>query len=140
MITESICFCLPMMLFLFTYDENGYVENDSVRIQLKSTDTPRYIRNGSAIALSVECTDLRTWRKELMPVILVLYDAQKEVAYWLHVQDYLKKQRFDPGTTAKTFNVHFNCTDILDVSAIKRFAQWKNELYARAWKELYGDD
>src|SRR5438105_586468 len=28
------------------------------------------------------------WRRELMPVILILYDASEDTAYWLHVQPY----------------------------------------------------
>jgi hypothetical protein len=127
-------------MFLFTFEADGSVENDSIPVQLKATDNPRYLKDGKTISFPVECADLRAWRKELMPAILVLYDAQKEVAYWLHVQKHLKEREFDPGTNAKTFNVHFDCTNVLDVAAFRLFAQWKKELHEKAWKELYGDD
>ena len=73
-------------LMLVTYNESGYVEPGQVFLQVKATDSPRISADGARISCRVERTDLERWLQERMPVILVLYDALSDVAYWTHIQ------------------------------------------------------
>src|SRR5262249_18791386 len=44
----------------------------------------------NAVSHRVAHADLRLWLSEGAPVILIVYDAQADVAYWLDVQEYFE--------------------------------------------------
>jgi hypothetical protein len=69
---------------------DGEYENDSIKIQLKATDGIQTRYQGKYVGCQVDQEHLNLWRGETMPVLLVVYDAQKAAAYWLHVQPYIK--------------------------------------------------
>jgi hypothetical protein len=79
-------------LFVLTYDRHGQRENGEILFQVKATDRLRFRAGGQAVAYRVEASDLRSWLREPMPVILVLYDARKEVGYWLYLQAHFEDQ------------------------------------------------
>lgn len=49
-------------------------------------DSPEYSADSTTIRCRVERRDLELWQAESMPVVLVMYDAHDDVAYWLHIQ------------------------------------------------------
>lgn len=118
-------------MLLYTYNRNGEIENEEIKIQLKATDAPDYLRRSNEISVEVECADLESWLDELMPVVLVLYDAKQKIAYWLHVQAYFEDILFDPRTAEKTMRVRISKTNVLDAASVRQFAQWKNEAHRR---------
>jgi Domain of unknown function (DUF4365) len=63
-------------LFVDSYDEDGYVENDVIRIQLKATDRLEKMRRGDSVGIDIDMRHYELWSYELMPVFLSLYDAQ----------------------------------------------------------------
>jgi len=63
-------------LALYTYNEEGEIENGAIYVQLKATDTLQTLRDQQTVVLDLERADLEYWLVEPMPVILVLYDAQ----------------------------------------------------------------
>jgi hypothetical protein len=71
-----------------TFDEEGYAENGDIRIQLKASDALEYSRDGTYVSFRIETKHYHSWVREPMPVFLVLYDANKVVAFWLYVQAY----------------------------------------------------
>jgi hypothetical protein len=73
-------------LMMQTFDASGEVEPGLVLLQLKATDHLKVVSAGRLIAERLERRDLLAWLKEPMPVILVVYDAQADKAYWLHIQ------------------------------------------------------
>jgi hypothetical protein len=73
-------------LMLFTYDEHGYVEPGVVFIQLKASEVLPEVGNDYVFDLNVR--DYNLWTLEKLPVVLVLYDASRRRAYWLHIQGY----------------------------------------------------
>jgi len=91
-------------LFIATYDPAGNVENGEIRIQLKATDSPRWLRGGRHLAVRVGQRDFRHWLMEPMPVVLAIYDAPNDIAYWLYVQEYFegRRGRFDQSGTTMT--------------------------------------
>jgi hypothetical protein len=91
-------------LFVTTYDEEGYIEDGQILVQLKATDNPARTPKGIAVTLDVR--DYELWTRELMPVFLVVYDGVNQKAYWLYVQHYFQvgsARRPKPG--AKTVRV-----------------------------------
>jgi hypothetical protein len=116
-------------VLLFTYDKNGEFENGYVYIQLKATDNLRLIKNNTIISFPVDKRDISLWRKELYPVIFIVYDAQKNKGYWLYIQEYLKSlQNFSFTKIGKTYNIHIPLSNTIDRKAMKKFAKYKNDL------------
>lgn len=92
-------------LLLSTYDEEGYVEPGSTRLQLKAAETLK--RVGSDYVFDVDIRDYNLWMLERAPVILILFDASRRRAYWLHVQGFFREGvgRRQPKNGAKTVRV-----------------------------------
>ncbi len=64
-----------------------------------------------------------------MPYILVVYDAQSDVAYWLYVQAYFEQLHdFSLAHRGKTITVRIPKSNVVDEAAIRRFAQFKNNI------------
>ncbi len=119
-------------LYMSTYDDNGEAENGLVLFQLKATDRLRLSRDGQAVVFRVERADLDWWLDEKMPVILVVYDAQADVAYWLYVQAHFTGQR--PKGRAKrgqTVTLHLPRANVLDEAAVRRIAGYKAAVLAQ---------
>ena len=76
---------------MFHHNERGEVENGEVRFQLKATSQSKLSRDGTWISQRVETRDLRYWYFELFPVVIVVYEAQRDRAFWLHIQDYIDR-------------------------------------------------
>ena len=73
------------------------------------------------------------WLGEMMPVILILYDAQAEVAYWLYVQAYLQQQPdFSLTLLGETVTLYFDRSRTVQQDTIRQFAQFKAEVI-RQW-------
>jgi hypothetical protein len=90
-------------LLLFTYDRNGEVERGVVFIQVKATDDLRVLATRQAAAVRIELANLRSWLREQLPVILVVYDAHSDAAYWLQLACRLESlaPRLRPGQAAR---------------------------------------
>lgn len=118
-------------LIMDTYNANGEPENGQIEFQLKATDTPKRSADEKDFIVRLEWRDLLFWLNELAPVILVLYDAQADEAYWLYVQEYFRHQRWEEraGETA-TVSVRFPAGNILDESAIRLSARFRDERLA----------
>ena len=71
-----------------TFDENGYLEDGDIRIQIKATDQLHKLRRGNFILCRIKREHYNLWVKARMPVLLILYDAREKKAYWLYVQAY----------------------------------------------------
>jgi hypothetical protein len=89
-----------------TFDEQGYAENGDIRIQLKASDGFKYAKDGLCISFEIDVRHYHLWRRELMPVFLILYDAKKTRAYWLYMQEHFATATArKPGKKAKSVTV-----------------------------------
>src|SRR5207253_2180402 len=75
-------------LILFTYNRAGEIESSNLFIQVKATEKLTWLEGDQAAAFRLERADLVGWLRQLLPVILIVYDATEDRAYWLHVQGY----------------------------------------------------
>ena len=113
-------------LLLFTYDQSGEVENGEIRIQVKATESTRRLTRGDVVACRLEQKDVRFWLNELMPVILVVYDALEDQAYWLYVQAYfaaLREFRF-----GQTVTVYVHRENVFSEAAVAKFRELRREV------------
>ncbi len=119
-------------LFIATYDRFGDVENGEIRIQLKATDAPKWVRGGQALAVRVDQGDFRHWLMEPMPVILAVYDAPNDTAYWLYVQAHFKSgqvAQFDKA--GATMTVHVPRANVVTPAAMREFAAYRDQILAQ---------
>jgi hypothetical protein len=113
--------------YLQTYNADGAVEAVWVRFQLKATGSLRRSAECKTIPFRLEWRDLLFWLNEAEPVILVVYDAQEDRAYWLYVQAYFRQMQWAArATVAATVTVHIPAGNVLDEAAIRLFAQFRD--------------
>jgi hypothetical protein len=71
-----------------------------------------------------------------MPVILILYDASRRCAYWLHTQGYFAADaRRKPKKGAKTVRVRIDKHQALNRRAIRMMRNAKQEVLNRLRKK-----
>jgi hypothetical protein len=115
-------------LYMETYNSRGEVENGWVWFQLKATDSLKQSASGTVIRLRLEWRDLLFWLNERWPVILVLYDAQGDRAFWLFIQEYFRRQRWTKRQSrASSVTVHIPIVNVLDEASIRKFARFRNK-------------
>jgi hypothetical protein len=127
-------------LVLFMYDNNGEYQNGDVRFQVKATDAIRPVKNGT-IPFRIETAHLRHWLREPMPVILIMYDAARDAAFWLYVQQYFALQ----GKSAlrreqNSVTVKLPAENILDDAAVRQFSQFRNKVLAQVFGVIRHDE
>lgn len=116
-------------LFVFTYNREGETENGCLQFQLKATDRLKLRSEGQFIAVRIAGADLRAWLGESMPVMLAVYDAKEEVAYWLYVQAYFESQPdFDLAGMGEETTVLISRSNVVDQVAMRRFAGFRDRI------------
>jgi hypothetical protein len=119
-------------LTLLTYDPEGNVENGQILVQWKATDHLKLVARGQLVACRIERADLRAWLHEPMPVMLVVYDARADVAYWLYVQEYLQQQpRFNAHRGSADVTLRIPRTNVVNTAALRHFAHCRDRLLAQ---------
>jgi hypothetical protein len=112
---------------LMTYNQRGHGEPGVIWVQVKATDHPQRAKGQAALR-----RDLLSWVAEQYPVILVLYDAPADRAYWLHVQDEFSGGKvFQLSSRGSTITVHIPLAQSLTEEAVRQFRQLKKAAIAR---------
>lgn len=115
-------------LYMQTYNADGAVESGWVRFQVKATDSLRRSKVSTVILLRLEWRDLLSWLNEGEPILLILYDAREDKAYWLYVQEYFRQVQWAArAATATTVTVHIPADNVLDEAAIRLFARYRDQ-------------
>ena len=116
-------------LQLYTYTEEGEVENDTVKIQLKATDSLPLLADGVTIPFPIQRSDLEFWLAEWSPVILIVYDALADTAYWIYLQAHFQQRAdFNLTLVGETVTVHLSAGNVVDLNAIRQFARFKAQV------------
>ena len=114
-------------LDITTFNRHGEIEPGKILAQLKATD--KFKVQGETVACRIERADLVYWLAEPLPVILILYDAINEVAYWLYVQSYFQKlENFNLFAAGKSMTVRVPTKNVLNTRAIQKFAEFRDRL------------
>ena len=116
-------------LILKTFSRTGEVEPGQVLIQVKATTRMRRVQGGEFVSIRVSRTDLNTWLHEFWPVILIVYDAIREKAYWLYLQaEWEGRADFDPNRLPMTVTLHIPIGNVLGASAVRKIGTFKTVL------------
>lgn len=111
---------------VYTYNQVGEIENGNIYLQLKATDHVHLFQDGEAISFSITKKDLLLWLEEPLPVILILYDAKKNRAYWLYIQAHFAQiPDFDIDQVHQAYTVHIPLTHRVNTRSFRKFAAWK---------------
>jgi hypothetical protein len=75
-----------------------------------------------------------------LPVILIVYDARQDRAFWLYVQSYFQKWKgFDLFAAGRTVTVHVPRANIVDPKALRRFARFRDRILDQIRKVSHDD-
>jgi hypothetical protein len=114
-------------LLMDTYDGRGEVENGQIKIQVKATDAIARTADGEAVTQRVAVADLKAWLFDREPVVIVVYDAHADVAYWLDVQEYARAVGVDIGN-ARTVSLRIPVANLWSRDAVRHLRVAKNRL------------
>jgi uncharacterized protein DUF4365 len=118
-------------LFMKTYNSAGEPEPGEVLFQVKATDKLRVRADGKAAGLRFAWSDVRSWLAEPMPVIVVLYDAAGDKAYWIHVQAYFVGGMHRLSRRTATTTVYFPIRNVVNDTAVRKFGGFRDAVLER---------
>ena len=109
-----------------TFNEHGEAENLSFKIQLKSTDGIQLSPKREGFIMDLSKRDLELWLKNPQPVLLILYDAQKDKAYFADLQTYFNENRLLLKDVHKFVRVFLSPKSIFNNVALQGLQQKYN--------------
>ncbi|MGH7173383.1 MAG: DUF4365 domain-containing protein [Gemmataceae bacterium] len=122
-------------LLFFTFDEQGYVEPGVLLLQLKAAETLQAVDSDYVFDLDIR--DYNLWMREEAPVILILFDATRRRASWLHVQRYFHEEDArQPKKGAKTVRVRVPMRQAVNRRAIATLRKLKQEPFGRVMRVI----
>jgi hypothetical protein len=81
------------------------------------------------------------WLAELFPVILIVYDARKEIGYWLYVQSYFRQlPGFNLFAAGETITVRIPVANVLSSSAVRQFGRFRAQVAAQIRRVTHAQD
>jgi Domain of unknown function (DUF4365) len=101
-----------------TFNEQGEAQNQSFMIQLKSTDNVQLSEQHKGYIVDLSKRDLELWLDSFYPVLLILFDAQNEIAYYTDLQTYFEKNRIFLKNVRKFVRVYCSTEAVFDKTAI----------------------
>ncbi|MBY0459016.1 MAG: DUF4365 domain-containing protein [Gemmataceae bacterium] len=117
-----------------TYGADGQVENETVWFQVKSSDHAQISADGNSIGLRLLAADLRYWLLELMPVVVVFYDASTDRAYWVDVQEYASQHDLDAEEIGESVTLRIPTAALFNVEAVRAIRERKEAVRAELRK------
>ena len=102
-----------------TFDEQGQVDNINFMFQLKSTDFIELSPQKGGFIVDLSKRDLELWLKSRLPVLLILYDAQAEIAYFVDLQAYFNENRLLLENVRKFVRIFLPPTSVFNKEAVK---------------------
>jgi hypothetical protein len=122
-----------------TFNRNGEIEEGKILVQLKSSDRIK-AKSDRTTACRIDRRDLMYWLANPLPVILIVFDAAKDEAYWLYVQSYYRKlSAAERSALAKTATVRIPLSHVLTANAMIKFARFRDRL-VRQMRDLVHDE
>ena len=127
-------------LEIATFNGRGEVEQGKILVQVKATDKLK-VRAGSGVVCRIERKDLVCWLAHPFPVMLIVYDAVKDIAFWLYVQSYYRKRPdFNLFTAGRTITVELPAANVVNPGAIMRFARFRDRVLGQMDEVVHDED
>jgi len=119
-------------LVLFSYSADGEPESGMTLLQVKATDHLKTTSDGRFVTCRIERAHLRAWLTEPMPVILILYDAVNDRAFWLYVQTaFPGARRFQMARGSDRLTIRIPSSQKFDVIALTRLTAYGQRIVAK---------
>lgn len=77
------------------------------------------------LSIAVDRADAAFWQTEIMPVVLIVYDARQEEAYWLYVQEALEASNPLQRAQGRSNRFYLLKDNVVHEAAIERFRRMK---------------
>jgi Domain of unknown function (DUF4365) len=139
-LVEEIRHDYGLDLELFTFDKKGDVQEGTVYLQLKGVQSLPLRHGAETFPFRIERRDLVYWLAQPLPVILVVYDAKKDTAYWLYVQSYFGRQKsFNLFRAGKTVTVRVPRANVVSPAAVRQFGRFRDRVLEQI-SELIHDE
>lgn len=90
-----------------TFNASGEIESFSILFQLKSTDGIKWVESRAGFGLDISVRDLELWLGGVLPVLVILYDAVLEKAYFIDLQEYFHEHPALLQNIRKFVRIHF---------------------------------
>ena len=103
-----------------TFDSIGQTDNLSFFVQLKSTDSIQLSSQKLGYIVDLSKRDLELWLNSKYPVLLILYDAQQEIAYFVELQTYFNENQLLLKNVRKFVRVFLPQKSVFDKAAIQK--------------------
>jgi hypothetical protein len=140
-VVERIAHDYGIDLEMNTFDRSGQVQEGPILLQLKATRRLPLRPGAISIAFRVERTDLARWLAEIFPVILMVYDASKDQAYWLDVQSYCRRlPGFNLFAAGQTITLYLPVANVVTRAAVRRFARFRDQVVAQICEVVHDED
>ncbi len=128
-------------LFMTTYGRRGEAEEGWVYFQVKSTSRLPLLKDGGTISWTLSRRDSRLWLNENYPVILIVYHASRDRAYWVDIQDDFRgKNSLHLFGGGKTLNMQISTSQVLDRRAVHQIVQRKRQIHQQLKRRTPRDD
>jgi len=116
-------------LELFTFSKRGEVQEGVILLQLKARKHLPFRAGAATFPFRIDRRDLVYWIAQPLPVILVLYDANRDRAFWVYVQSYFhEKGSFNVFAAKATITVQVPTANIVSPASIRRFARFRDRV------------
>lgn len=110
-----------------TFDENGILEFHHIFIQVKSTEKIKFSKKHNGYEVILSKRDLIHWVNSQEVVLAVLCDVEKNVAYYVHIQEYFKE--YDIKNILKFITVFIPEENVFNPKTVEKFRIIKNSNY-----------
>jgi hypothetical protein len=128
-------------LELYTFTKQGETEAGTVLLQLKATDRLTIRPNQDTFPFRIERKDLVLWLAQPMPVILVVYDARKDTAYWLYMQSHFRRRKgFNLFAAGKNITVPVPTANVINTAAMRKFARFRDRMVKQMREVVHDED
>ena len=98
---------------IHTFDSNGESNNGMILFQLKSTDNIKFDKSQKVAKFDLSKRDLELWLLSKLTVLLILYDAQTEIAYYIDLQEYFEENRLLLKDVVKYVRVNIPTSNVV---------------------------
>lgn len=108
-----------------TFNEQGEYQNGIIFFQLKSTDQIQFLEKKKAFVFDLSRRDLELWLADTTTMLLILYDAQKELAYYIDLQSYFRNNAIKIAEERKYIRVYIPIENLFTKFVAQSFRQLK---------------
>ena len=105
---------------VYTFNEQGEINPFNFHIQLKSTDNIKELKKNKTIGFDLSKRDLELWLLTTTKLLVVLYDAQAEVAYFIDLQEYFRNNSLSLTNVKKYIRVNIPMLNVFNSQNIKQ--------------------